>query len=284
MHEIGDPIPTFELPDTRGAAHAAPLDEAPPATVVVVMCNHCPYVVAWNPRLKAVAEDYGAARRALPRHQRQRRRPLPGRLARPDARVRRLQDWPFPYLYDETQDVARALDALVTPHVFVYDGDQRLVYHGAPDADHQDPGTTPPGCGGDRRGASGAGGGPGGHTASRLQREVEGLRAQSTRGHVGRQACPRHTAARAARASLKWLRKRRRTPSRCNAWASRRPRHARLGEHGVGAAGVRVALLAVDQALALEAVDQAGQTAAAEDHRSARSRMRMPPRAGRPAW
>jgi len=59
MHEIGDQIPAFELPDTRGAAHAAPLDEAPPATVVIVMCNHCPYVVAWNPRLKAVAEDYG---------------------------------------------------------------------------------------------------------------------------------------------------------------------------------------------------------------------------------
>ena len=66
-------------------------------------------------------------------------------------------DWPFPYLYDESQDVARALDALVTPHVFVYDGDQRLVYHGAPDGDHQDP---VPGrrlaADGDRRGATGS--------------------------------------------------------------------------------------------------------------------------------
>jgi hypothetical protein len=49
------------------------------------------------------------------------------------------QDWPFPYLHDETQDVARALDAQTTPNVFVYDGDQRLVYLGAPDADHRDP-------------------------------------------------------------------------------------------------------------------------------------------------
>ena len=51
----------------------------------------------------------------------------------------REQDWPIPYLLDESQDVARALGAERTPHVFVLDGEQRLVYRGAPDADHQDP-------------------------------------------------------------------------------------------------------------------------------------------------
>jgi hypothetical protein len=49
------------------------------------------------------------------------------------------QSWPIPYLHDASQDVARALDAQVTPHVFVLDGDQRLRYRGAPDADHEDP-------------------------------------------------------------------------------------------------------------------------------------------------
>ena len=38
--------------------HSAPLDEAPAATVLVVTCNHCPYVIAWNPRMKAAAEEY----------------------------------------------------------------------------------------------------------------------------------------------------------------------------------------------------------------------------------
>jgi hypothetical protein len=47
--------------------------------------------------------------------------------------------WPIPYLHDETQEAARALGATVTPHVFVLDGAQRLVYRGAPDADHEDP-------------------------------------------------------------------------------------------------------------------------------------------------
>jgi peroxiredoxin len=139
VHEIGDDIPAFELPDTRGAVHAAPLDEAPPATVVVVMCNHCPYVVAWNPRVRAVAEDYsprGVRFLGINAND-------PGRYpADSPERMREFvdyRDWPFPYLFDESQDVARALDALVTPHVFVYDGQQRLVYHGAPDADHEDP-------------------------------------------------------------------------------------------------------------------------------------------------
>ncbi len=48
--------------------------------------------------------------------------------------------WPFPYLYDESQEAARAWDARTTPHLFVLDPEQRIVYEGAPDADHQDPG------------------------------------------------------------------------------------------------------------------------------------------------
>ena len=58
----------------------------------------------------------------------------------------RDQDWPIPYLLDETQDVARALGAERTPHVFVLDGEQRLATAGAPDGDHQDPARTPRGC------------------------------------------------------------------------------------------------------------------------------------------
>ena len=56
--QLGDTVPAFALPDTDGAEHQVPLAEAPPATVLVVTCMHCPYVIAWNPRLRAVAEDY----------------------------------------------------------------------------------------------------------------------------------------------------------------------------------------------------------------------------------
>lgn len=137
--ELGDPVPAFTLADTAGTAHSVPADPAPAATVLVVTCNHCPYVVAWNPRLRAVAEDYaprGVRLLAINANDAAR---YPADS--PDAMARFVHDqsWPIPYLHDETQEVARALGAQVTPHVFVLDGEQRLRYRGAPDADHQDP-------------------------------------------------------------------------------------------------------------------------------------------------
>jgi hypothetical protein len=54
-------------------------------------------------------------------------------------RVEREGDWPHPYLYDETQEIARKWGAERTPHVYVLDSDLRLRYRGAPDADYDDP-------------------------------------------------------------------------------------------------------------------------------------------------
>ena len=137
--ELGDRVPAFSLNDTEGTAHSAPADDAPPATVLVVTCNHCPYVIAWNPRLRAVAEDYAARDVRLLAINANDATRFPADS--PDAMKRFVADqgWPIPYLYDETQQVVKALDAQVTPHVFVLDSEQRLRYRGAPDADHQDP-------------------------------------------------------------------------------------------------------------------------------------------------
>jgi peroxiredoxin len=139
VFSIGDRVPSFELPDTDGAPHRAPLDEAPPATVLVVTCLHCPYVIAWNPRLRAVAEEYAPRGvRFLGIHANDATR-YPADSPERMKQFVRDQSWPFPYLHDETQELAAALGAQVTPHVFVFDGEQRLVYRGAPDGDHQDP-------------------------------------------------------------------------------------------------------------------------------------------------
>ena len=137
--ELGDPVPAFTLADTEGTAHSVPTDPAPPATVLVVTCNHCPYVIAWNPRLRAVAEEYAPRGvRVLAINANDARR-YPADSPAAMARFVRDQAWPIPYLNVESQEVARALDAQVTPHVFVLDAEQRLRYRGAPDADHQDP-------------------------------------------------------------------------------------------------------------------------------------------------
>ena len=137
--DIGDTVPAFRLPDTEGDEHAAPLDAAPPATVLAVTCMHCPYVIAWNPRLRAVAEEYGPRGvRFLGIHSNDAGR-FPADSIDHIRRFVHEHEWPYPFLHDESQEVARALGAQVTPHVFVLDGEQRLVYRGAPDADHGDP-------------------------------------------------------------------------------------------------------------------------------------------------
>jgi peroxiredoxin len=137
--ELGEPVPAFTLADTEGNAHTVPADPAPPATVIVVTCNHCPYVVAWNPRLRAVAEDYAPRDVRFLAISANDARRYPADSPAAMARFVAEQSWPIPYLYDESQEVARALGAQVTPHVFVLDADQRLRYRGAPDADHRDP-------------------------------------------------------------------------------------------------------------------------------------------------
>jgi peroxiredoxin len=136
---IGDAVPPFTLPDSEGEQHAVPLDAAPPATVLVVTCNHCPYVIAWNPRLNAVAEEYAARGvRFLGIHANDAGR-YPADSLDHIRRLAREGRWPYPQLHDESQETARALGAEVTPHVFVLDAQQRLAYRGAPDADHSDP-------------------------------------------------------------------------------------------------------------------------------------------------
>ncbi len=116
-----------------------PVEPAPGATVLIQTCNHCPYVIAWNPRLRAVAEDYAPRDvRFLAINANDAKR-YPADSPEAMARFVRDQSWPIPYLHDESQAAAHALGAQVTPHVFVLDADQRLRYRGAPDADHQDP-------------------------------------------------------------------------------------------------------------------------------------------------
>ena len=137
---IGDPVPHSPSP-TPTASSTASRQDAPPATVLVVTCNHCPYVIAWNPRLRAVAEDYaGRGVRFLGVHANDAAR-YPADSLEAIQRFVRDQSWPYPQLVRRgRRTVARALGAEVTPHVFVLDGEHRLAYRGAPDGDHQDAG------------------------------------------------------------------------------------------------------------------------------------------------
>ena len=134
MIGIGDSAPAFSLPDTDGVEHG-PAKDGP--TVVVFTCNHCPYALAWHDRIAAAARDYPDVRfLAVNPNDAER---YPGDSY--EAMQQRVaeEDWPMPYLRDESQDVARAYGAQTTPDIFVIDAEGRLRYRGAPDPDHRDP-------------------------------------------------------------------------------------------------------------------------------------------------
>jgi peroxiredoxin len=135
---IGQQAPEFNLPDTDGASWSSD-DAGAPATVVVFTCNHCPYALAWHDRIVQAARDYAdrgvrflaISSNDAERYPRDSYQAMRQRVA--------AEKWPMPYLYDESQAVARAYEAKTTPDVFVLDSARRLRYRGAPDADHDDP-------------------------------------------------------------------------------------------------------------------------------------------------
>jgi peroxiredoxin len=131
MIELGTSAPDFALPDTSSGQVVSLTDFAgAPALVVTFLCNHCPYVQ----RVAAGLAELGAdlAERGVPivgiSSNDVERYPQdgPDEMAKQAAR----HGWTFPYLYDESQQVALAYSAMCTPDTFIFDGERRLVYRG----------------------------------------------------------------------------------------------------------------------------------------------------------
>jgi peroxiredoxin len=133
MVALGTSAPNFRLPDTDGKlVGLADLSEAP-ALLVAFLCNHCPYVKHVQKAFAALATEYqdkGVAVVAISSNDvRTHPEDSPARM----AEEKRKAGYTFPYLYDESQDVARAYDAACTPDFFVYDRSRKLVYRGQMD-------------------------------------------------------------------------------------------------------------------------------------------------------
>ena len=172
-----------------------PADPAPPATVIVQTCNHCPYVIAWNPRLRQAAEDYAPKGvRFLQINSNDASR-YPADSLDHMKRFVADQSWPIPYLYDESQEVAQALDAVATPHVFVFDSDApaRLPGRTGRRPHRRQPGSRVAPWR-DRRGAGRRAAGSAGDAAARLQREVARLTRRGDPARTRRRKPPAATA------------------------------------------------------------------------------------------
>ncbi|MGB5628565.1 MAG: thioredoxin family protein, partial [Woeseiaceae bacterium] len=149
MLELGTPAPQFSLPDPDGNLHS--LADSANAYLVMFISNHCPFVKHVREELARIGRDYrerGVAIYAINSNDVER---YPA--DNPDAMQQEAQTWgyTFPYLHDETQDIAKQYLAACTPDFYVFDAGQKLVYRGQLDASR--PGNDKPVDGRDLRAA-----------------------------------------------------------------------------------------------------------------------------------
>ena len=140
MNELGAEAPSFDLPaanpevDGRTGATRSLSDYGDAeALVVVFTCNHCPYARHVEDALVQTARDYGQRGVAFVAICSNDADKYPADSFEAMAERAAEKDFPFPYLHDETQEVARAYGAVCTPDFFVFDGDHRLAYRGRMD-------------------------------------------------------------------------------------------------------------------------------------------------------
>ena len=132
MLPLGTAAPDFELPEPATGINVRLQDIAAGhrATVVMFLCNHCPYVLYINPEIVRVVADYKSRGVAFVGISSNDATAYPEDA--PDKMVEHAHTvgYDFPYLYDESQSVARAYDAACTPDFYVFDEDLRLTYRG----------------------------------------------------------------------------------------------------------------------------------------------------------
>ena len=151
MLPLGTPAPAFQLPDVTGKVVSLADFENAPALVVMFICNHCPYVKHLRGALADFGREYqsrGAAIVAISSND---------AVAYPDDAPAKMQSeareagYTFPYLFDETQQIAQAYQAACTPDFYVFDRAGLLQYRGQ--YDDSRPGNGSPITGSDLRAA-----------------------------------------------------------------------------------------------------------------------------------
>jgi peroxiredoxin len=134
MLPLGSRLPAFELPDGKGVLYRSQDLMGAKGLFIIFICNHCPYVKHINSALAPLGREFealGIGMAAISSNDTQNYpEDAPDKMA---AQAKAL-GYTFPYLYDETQEVARAFDAVCTPDLFLFDANGRLAYRGQFDA------------------------------------------------------------------------------------------------------------------------------------------------------
>lgn len=134
MLPLGTPAPPFTLPNvTSEKDFSYPSEASNKGSVVMFICNHCPFVIHVNEEMVRIAQDYsekGIEFIAISSNDVK-------NYPQDDPEKMKIHaeenNYPFPYLYDESQEVARAYDAACTPDFYIFDQNQKLYYRGRMD-------------------------------------------------------------------------------------------------------------------------------------------------------
>jgi peroxiredoxin len=130
MMTLGSKAPSFSLVSTGGdVVSLADFAEAK-ALVVLFICNHCPYVIHIAPALAKLASDYQERGIAFVAINSNDTDAYPADSFANMKLEKQKRDYTFPYLFDETQEVAHSYGAACTPDIYVFDHAQTLVYRG----------------------------------------------------------------------------------------------------------------------------------------------------------
>ena len=152
MLPLGTPAPDFSLPEpmTGKTVSLGDFQDAP-ALLVMVICNHCPFVKHIRQGLVQFARDYPAKDLAIVAISANDAANYPDDSPAKIAEEAKTFGYPFPYLHDESQAVAKAYHAACTPDFFLFDASRKLVYRGQFDGSR--PGNKLPVTGSDLRAA-----------------------------------------------------------------------------------------------------------------------------------
>ena len=130
---IGAPGASFNLKGTDGRMHSLDNVKGTKGTAVIFTCNECPFSKGYEDRLIALAKEYQPKGIGFVAINANDPKIVPGDGF--EFMVKRAQDknFPYPYVFDETQQIAKAYGARVTPHIFLLDASGKLVYRGRVD-------------------------------------------------------------------------------------------------------------------------------------------------------
>src|SRR3989338_6197914 len=137
--KAGEKAKSFSLPGVDGKLYSLESFKSAKALVIIFSCNHCPYAQAYEDRIIAIQKDFGAKGAQVVAINSNEDQNYPEDSFDEMVKRAKMRGFNFPYLRDESQEVAKGYAAERTPHIYLFDADRKLAYTGKIDDNWEHP-------------------------------------------------------------------------------------------------------------------------------------------------